>query len=438
MRTRIEHIVGWEALDSRGRPTVACDVRLAGGAEASVMVPSGASTGRHEAHELRDGDPARYAGLGVLSAVSRLNDEIAPALTGRDADDTGGIDALLRELDGTPQLERLGANAVLAATLACADAAARAGGEPLFRALAAGGQATIPLPMVNILSGGAHAGGLIDIQDVLFVPVGATSFAEAIEWTGRVRAAAAELLTEAGGDAVLIADEGGLAARLPSNRAGVELVANAISRAGLEPGVQGAIALDIAATQLLDGDGAYRFACERRTLSAAELVDELAEWIDELPIVSIEDPVGEDDAEGWDLVGGRLRHIQVVGDDLFATNQQRLELGEQRGWANAVLVKVNQNGTLHGALGVLESARAAGMATVVSARSGETEDAWLADLAVGTAAGQIKVGSTMRSERTSKWNRLLRIESVLAPELPFAGAAALAPLTQTTNKETDR
>jgi enolase len=340
------------------------------------------------------------------------------------------IDGVLRALDGTPQLRRLGANAVLAATLACAEAAAGAAGRPLFRTF--GARPTIPLPMVNILSGGAHAGRAIDIQDVLFVPLGASSFAEAIEWTARVRAAAAVLLGEQGGDAALVADEGGLAATLPSNRAGVELVAAAITRAGLQTGTQGAIALDIAATQL-QVKGGYRFALEDRTLSSRELVEELAAWAAELPIVSIEDPLGEDDAAGWDLVPGRLGHLQVVGDDLFATNLERLRLGIERGWANAVLVKVNQNGTLHGALTVLEAAREAGLATVVSARSGETEDAWLADLACGTAAGQIKVGSTMRSERTSKWNRLLRIESVLAQDFPFAGASALAG---TSDKET--
>jgi enolase len=429
MTAIIDVVVGWEALDSRGRPTVACDVRLAGGTEASVTVPSGASTGRHEAHELRDGGE-RYGGLGVRRAVAHVNGEIADALRGRDAADRAVIDGVLRALDGTPQLRRLGANAVLAATLACAEAAAGAAGRPLFRTF--GARPTIPLPMVNILSGGAHAGRAIDIQDVLFVPLGASSFAEAIEWTARVRAAAAVLLGEQGGDAALVADEGGLAATLPSNRAGVELVAAAITRAGLQTGTQGAIALDIAATQL-QVKGGYRFALEDRTLSSRELVEELAAWAAELPIVSIEDPLGEDDAAGWDLVPGRLGHLQVVGDDLFATNLERLRLGIERGWANAVLVKVNQNGTLHGALTVLEAAREAGLATVVSARSGETEDAWLADLACGTAAGQIKVGSTMRSERTSKWNRLLRIESVLAQDFPFAGASALAG---TSDKET--
>jgi enolase len=426
MTTEISAVVAWEALDSRGRPTVGCDIALAGGAAASVTVPAGASTGRHEARELRDGG-VRYGGLGVRRAVRHVNEDIAPAVRGHDAAATAALDATLRELDGTPELSSLGANAVLAVSLAAALAAARQAGVPLFRHLAGDSEPVLPLPMVNVFSGGAHAGGAVDVQDVLFVPVGAGSFAEAMEWAAAVRAAAASRLERAGHTAALVADEGGLAAPLGSNRAAVELVAAAIADAGLEPGGDGAIAVDVAATQLLH-DGRYALRAEGRELEAGELVAEVAAWCRDLPVVSVEDPVGEDDAAGWDAARRELAGIQVLGDDLFATNAGRLEDGIDRGWANAILVKVNQNGTLSGTMDVLRRARAAGYATVVSARSGETEDAWLADLAVGLAAGQIKVGSTMRSERTAKWNRLLRIEAVLAPELRFAGRAALAPL----------
>jgi enolase len=362
----------------------------------------------------------------VRRAVRHVNEDIAPAVRGHDAAATAALDATLRELDGTPELSSLGANAVLAVSLAAALAAARQAGVPLFRHLAGDSEPVLPLPMVNVFSGGAHAGGAVDVQDVLFVPVGAGSFAEAMEWAAAVRAAAARRLERAGHTAALVADEGGLAAPLGSNRAAVELVAAAIADAGLEPGGDGAIAVDVAATQLLH-DGRYALRAEGRELEAGELVAEVAAWCRDLPVVSVEDPVGEDDAAGWDAARRELAGIQVLGDDLFATNAGRLEDGIDRGWANAILVKVNQNGTLSGTMDVLRRARAAGYATVVSARSGETEDAWLADLAVGLAAGQIKVGSTMRSERTAKWNRLLRIEAVLAPELRFAGRAALAP-----------
>jgi enolase len=420
----VERVVAWEALDSRGRPTVACDVTLTGGATASAAVPAGASTGRHEAVELRDGG-RRYGGLGVRRAVSHVNELIAPALRGHSAMERSALDAKLRALDGTPGLSRLGANAVLSVSLACALAAAQEAGVPLFRWLAGEARPLLPLPMVNIFSGGAHAGGAIDVQDVLFVPVGARSVSQALEWTTAVRAAAAAGLAARGHSAALVADEGGLAAPLGSNAVAVELVARAIEDAGLEPGTDGAIALDIAASQL-QRDGGYELAAEGRTLSAEDLLDELREWARRYPIVSIEDPVGEDDEAGWDAAG-RLAGMQLVGDDLFATHPDRVRRGIERGWASAVLVKPNQNGTLSGALDVVRQARGAGYAPVVSARSGETEDAWLADLATGAGAGQIKVGSTTRSERTAKWNRLLRIESVLDPSLPFAGRAAIVP-----------
>ncbi len=423
----IEDVFGWEALDSRGTPTVACFVRLAGGSEGEAIVPSGASTGSHEAFEHRDGGE-RYGGKGVLGALGALRDEIRPALVGRDASDQESIDTALRALDGTSDLHRLGANAVLAASVACALAAARSAGLPLWQALAPDEAPLLPLPMVNVISGGAHAGGMIDVQDFLVVPAGASSFGEAIEWAVRVRAATAEVLRSKGHVVSLVADEGGLAAQLPSNRAALDALLAGIERSGLRPGDEAAIAVDVAATQLVVGNG-YAFAREQRTLRAAELVEQLATWIDDYPIVSIEDALGEDDSAGWSLATDRLaRRIQLVGDALFATSPDRLRAGIHDGIANAVLVKPNQVGTLTDARRVVEIARAAGYATVLSARSGETEDAWLADLAVGWRTGQLKVGSTMRAERTAKWNRLLRIEAE-RPDARFAGRDALAPFT---------
>ena len=419
----IERVLAWEALDSRGTPTVACAVWLESGAEGEAVVPSGASTGSHEARERRDGGE-RYAGKGVAGAVAAFRAEIGPDLVGRDAFDQSGVDAALHALDGTPMLERLGANAVLAASVACAVAAARSRSLPLWQALSADQPPLLPLPMVNVISGGAHAGGLVDVQDFLVIPVGARTFAEAIEWASRVRAATAAVLRERGHGVVLVADEGGLAAPLPSNRTALDVLLEGIERSGLEPGADAAIAVDVAATQLLV-DGTYVLASENRRLRAGELVNELAAWVDDYPIVSIEDALGEDDEEGWQLATTRLAgRIQLLGDDLFATSPTRLEAGIRDGIANAVLVKPNQVGTLSEARQVVAMAQDAAYATVLSARSGETEDSWLADLAVGWRTGQLKVGSTTRSERTAKWNRLLRIESE-HPEATFAGGSVL-------------
>ena len=421
----IERVLAWEALDSRGTPTVACVVQLEGGVQGEAIVPSGASTGTYEAHERRDGGE-RYGGKGVSDAVAAVRDEIGPVLAGADAADQAAVDSALRALDGTSNLSRLGANAVLAVSVASAVADARSAGMPLWRRLAPDGPPLLPLPMVNVISGGAHAGGLIDVQDFLVVPVGATSFSEALEWSVRVRAATAAELARLGHTSSLVADEGGLAAPLPSNRAALDLLLAGIEHSGLEPGFEVAIAVDVAATQLVV-DGGYRFASERRTLRETELVEELALWVGDYPIVSIEDALGEDDGDGWGLITGHLANrIQLVGDDLFVTSPERLRAGIRDGIANAVLVKPNQVGTLTEAAHVVEIAKAAGYATVLSARSGETEDSWLADLAVGWRTGQIKVGSTTRSERTAKWNRLLRIEAE-HPDATFAGRAALAP-----------
>jgi enolase len=424
----ISAVRAWEALDSRGSPTVSCEVVLAGGAAGAATVPAGASTGTHEAVELRDGGE-RYGGLGAQRAVANVVDVLAGAVRGLEADDREAIDGALRAADGSPDLSRLGANAVLAVSVASAVAAAAGRGEPLWRAVVAPGERPlIPLPMVNVLSGGAHAGTAIDMQDFLAVPMGASSFAEALEWTWRVRAAAAELVGERGLTAALVADEGGLGPALASNREALELLTRAIERSGLVPGDEVAIAIDVAATQFVQPGGGYRLSVENRTIGAGELAAELATWAAEHPIVSIEDPLGEDDWEGWEQAGTQLGHLQLLGDDLFVTNPERLRRGIETGVGNAVLVKPNQIGTLSSAHEVVELARSAGYATVLSARSGETEDAWLADLAVGWRTGQIKVGSTMRSERTAKWNRLLRIEAELGDEAEFAGRAALAPL----------
>jgi enolase len=424
--TRIEGLLAWEALDSRGRPTVACAVRLAGGARGHAVVPSGASTGTHEALELRDGDERRYGGRGVRRAVAHVNGDLAAVAVGLDAADQPALDAALRAADGTPNLSRLGANATLAVSVAAALAAADAERAPLHARLDPAGEPLLPLPMVNVLSGGAHASGALDMQDFLVVPTGATSFAGAIEIAWSVRSHAERLARERGLPVGLVADEGGLGLALPSHRAALELLVAAIERAGLVPGEQAAIAIDVAATQLAAGDG-YRLAIEDRTLAARELVAELVRWCAEYPIVSLEDPVGDTDREGWELASAELTgRVQLVGDDLFATDADRLGEGIREGIANAVLVKPNQTGTLSGAAEVVCRAREAAYATVVSARSGDTEDAWLADLAVGWRAGQIKVGSLARSERTAKWNRLQRIQAEAGERARFAGAEALA------------
>jgi enolase len=425
--TTIRTVRAWEALDSRGQPTVAVRVELEGGAHGQAIAPAGASTGAGEARELRDGDE-RYAGKGAHRAVSHAAGELAGAIAGIDARRQESVDAALRAADGTPSLGRLGANATVAISIATAVAAARALDLPLHRMLSGGAPPLLPLPMVNIISGGAHAAGGIDVQDLLVVPVGATSFAEAIEWAGRVRAATAMVAVEQGLPAGLVADEGGLGPPLRSTSSALELLVRGIERSGLRPGEQVTIAVDVAATQLVVAGGGYRLANEDRDLSAAELVDELAGWCAAFPIASIEDPLGDQDWAGWRRATERLgRGRQILGDDLLVTDPTRLARAIGDGVANAVLVKPNQVGTLSQAARVVREAQAAGYATVVSARSGDTEESWLADLAVGWRAGQIKVGSTMRSERTAKWNRLLEIEAT-EPDASYVGGAAIATL----------
>lgn len=416
---RITQLQAWEALDSRGVPTVAVRLELADGSAARATVPAGASAGSHEARELRDGGD-RYRGRGVRRAVAGISEFIAPRLRGLDGDDPAAIDALLATLDPEPGFATLGANAALAVSLAAWQASATSIGASLARRLDPAGALELPMPMINIVSGGAHAGGAIDIQDVLVIPHGADSFATAIEWAVAIRTAARDLAVDAGyPEAVLVADEGGLGVRLPSNRSALELVTEAIELAGLVPGRDASLAVDVAASELLVGD-TYTFASEGRVLQASDLIQEIAGWAESFPLISVEDALGEDEWDGWRdatvLLGDLL---QLIGDDLFVTDPARLARGVASGAANAVLVKVNQNGTVSGGAEVMTAARAAGYATIVSARSGETEESWLADLAVGWRAGQIKVGSTHRSERTAKWNRLLELEAT--EHTTFAG-----------------
>ena len=416
-----------EILDSRGRPTVEVDAILDEGSFGRASVPSGASTGAAEAHELRDGDPARYAGLGVQKAVANINGEIARALRGADSADQRRLDDRLRELDGTPRLQRLGANAALAVSLAVCRAAAASRGQALYERIAdlAGAQPTLPLPMTNILSGGLHAGRGMDVQDFLAVPMRAASIDAAIQLLARVRSAATEVSRERGLP-TLLADEGGLSPGCATGRAALELMVEAIERAGLLPGEDVAIAIDVAATALKATDGHYRLAREGRELSSEAMIGMIEAWVRDFPVVSVEDGLDEEDWAGWKLLTARLgSKVQLVGDDLFTTNPQRLARGIDEGIGNGVLVKANQNGTLTGTLDVIAQARVAGYATIVSARSGETEDAFMSDLAVGTAAGQIKIGSLRTSSTVAKYNQLLRIEERSGAS--FAGIAALAP-----------
>jgi enolase len=428
MTPRIDAVHAREVLDSRGRPTVEAQVRLSDGTSAHASVPAGASKGRHEAVELRDGDAARYRALGVLKAVSNVERLIAPALHGHDAADQAGVDAAMCALDGTADKSRLGANAILAVSLAVARAAATAMGMPLWRYLGQDAGRVLPLPMVNIISGGLHARGNLDFQDFLVVPVGAESYSGALETCGAIYASTEDLLGELG-HSTLKADEGGFGPALEGTVATFEILCRAIEAAGYRPGEDVAFAIDVAASHLhvLDGGhGHYRLASEGRDCRSEELVEVLAELVARYPIVSIEDGLAEDDWEGWQRLTARIGdRVQLIGDDLFATNLERVERGIASGAANAVLVKMNQIGTLTETMTVVQRAREAGMRTILSARSGDTEDAALADIAVATNAGQIKVGSLAQSERLAKYNQLLRIEEELGAAGRYAGRDAL-------------
>jgi enolase len=417
----IARIHAREVLDSRGTPTVEVEVHCHGGARGRAIVPSGASTGSHEAVELRDGEPTRYGGKGVRRAVANVREQIGPRLCGLPASDQELIDRTLCELDGTPTKQRLGANALLGVSLACAHAAAAARNLPLWRYLDREGHARLPLPMVNLISGGLHAGGNLDFQDFLLLPIGARSYSEALEMAVSVYRALGALLKQNGYEGVLVGDEGGFGPRLHGNEHAVEMVVRAIEQAGLEPGRDAALALDVASSHFCR-NGRYHLKAARAALSSDEMIALLARWVDNYPILSIEDGLAEDDWDGWWLLTATLgRRVQLIGDDLFVTNPERLRRGITAGVANSILVKVNQIGTLTETFAVLADARAAGYRRVISARSGETEDTTLADLAVGTGAGQIKIGSVVRSERLAKYNQLLRIEEEWGPGAPFAG-----------------
>jgi enolase len=410
-----------EILDSRGNPTVEADVVLSSGAKGRAAVPSGASTGEHEAVELRDGDTKRYVGKGVVEAVRNVNEVIGPRLEGMDAADQIAIDAEMMELDGTPNKSKLGANAILAVSLAVARAAAEETGLPLYRYLGGPMARVLPVPMMNILNGGAHASNNVDAQEFMVVPIGAETFAEGLRMGVEVFHALKKVLSKKG-LSTAVGDEGGFAPMLPSNEAALDAVMQAIDAAGYKPGQDLAIALDVAASELHQ-DGEYVFKKGDGSRRSAEQMVELYQgWIDRYPIVSIEDGLAEDDWEGWALLTERLHdRVQLVGDDLFVTNVDRLGRGIEEGVANAVLVKVNQIGTLTETLQCIELAKGSGYGVIISHRSGETEDTFIADLAVATGAGQIKTGSASRTDRTAKYNQLLRIAEELGELAHYPG-----------------
>jgi enolase len=421
--TAIVDIRGREILDSRGRPTVEVDVTLESGAFGRAAVPSGASTGEHEAVELRDGDKARYLGKGVQKAVQAVNHEILDTLSGLDAADQAKIDRILIELDGTANKARLGANAILGVSLAVAKAAAADHGLPLYRYIGGTSARTMPVPMMNIVNGGAHADNGLAFQEFMIVPVSAPSFAEALRCGAEVFAALKDQLKKEGHNTA-VGDEGGFAPWLGAADEALDQIARAVKAAGYEPGRDVVMALDCAASELVSGDG-YALDNERR-VDANGLVDDLAKLCADHPIVSIEDGMGENDWAGWKTLTTRLgSQVQLVGDDLFVTNTERLERGIREGIANSILIKVNQIGTLTETLDAVEMAHKAGYTAVMSHRSGETEDATIADLAVATNCAQIKTGSLSRSDRTAKYNRLLRIEDELGPAARFPGRRAL-------------
>ena len=430
--TKITKIFAREVLDSRGKPTVEVEVTCGDAVPGRAIVPSGASTGRFEALELRDSDDDRYDGDGVQTAVYNVNDTIAAAIVGMNADDQIAIDDALLALDGTDNKSKLGANAILGVSLAVAHAAANAKRVSLVEHLHAvwsvihdgaqtssilpaglGRQPGMPLPMVNMISGGLHAGGNLDLQDVLILPIGAEGYREGLEWIIRVYRRLGSLLNAAGYEGYLVGDEGGYGPKLKTNREALEFAVRAIEAANLRPAEDVALGLDVAATHFFDAEkGDYRFRhSAESSLSADQFIDRLESWCDEFPIVSIEDGLAEDDWDGWKRLTDRLAdRVQLIGDDLFVTNLQRLNRGIEAGVANSVLIKVNQIGTLTETLQTMSRALEAGYRPVVSARSGETEDATIADLAVATGAGQIKIGSIARSERLAKYNQLLRLE----------------------------
>ena len=420
----IVDIVGREILDSRGNPTVECDVLLESGTMGRAAVPSGASTGSREAIELRDGDKARYGGKGVLRAVEHINTEISEAVLGLDASEQAFLDKTLIDLDGTDNKGRLGANATLAVSMAVARAAAEESGLPLYRYFGGSGGMSLPVPMMNVINGGAHANNNLDLQELMIIPLGAPSFREAVRYGAEVFQALKKLI-DGKGMSTAVGDEGGFAPNVASHEAALQLLIEAIDKAGYTPGEQIAIGLDCAASEFYK-DGKYNLSGEGLVLSAAEWTDILSTWADKYPIVSIEDGMAENDWDGWkhltDKLGGKL---QLVGDDLFVTNTKILKEGITKGVANSILIKINQIGTLTETFAAIEMAKRANYTAVISHRSGETEDATIADIAVGTNAGQIKTGSMSRSDRVAKYNQLLRIEEDLGDVAHYPGRGAL-------------
>ena len=418
----IEDVIAREVLDSRGNPTVEVEVFLEDGATGRAIVPSGASTGVHEAVELRDGDADRYLGKGTLKAVENVNEIIAPAIEGFEALDQPGLDKLLIELDGTPNKGKLGANAILGVSMATAKAAANSVGLPLFQYLGGINGKTLPTPMMNILNGGSHADNTVDIQEFMIMPVGAPTFREGLRMGAEVFHNLKKVLKGKGMNTA-VGDEGGFAPNLATNEEAIQVIVEAIEKAGYKPGDDVKIALDAAASEFYDEDkNEYNMAGEGKVRSAAEMVDYYAMLCDKYPIISIEDGLAEDDWDGWQLLTEKLGgKVQLVGDDLFVTNTERLSAGIEKGVANSILIKVNQIGTLTETFDAIEMAKKAGYTAVVSHRSGETEDTTIADIVVGLNAGQIKTGSLSRTDRIAKYNQLLRIEELLGDVAQYAG-----------------
>ena len=419
----IVDLIGREILDSRGNPTVECDVLLESGVMGRAAVPSGASTGSREAIELRDGDKARYLGKGVLKAVENINTEVSEAVMGLEANEQAFLDRTLIELDGTENTARLGANSLLAVSMAVAKAAAEEAGLPLYRYFGGSGPMSLPVPMMNVINGGAHANNSLDLQELMIVPVGAASFSEAVRYGAEVFHALKKLI-DAKGMSTAVGDEGGFAPNVASHEAAIQLILQAIESAGYSAGSQIAIALDCAASEF-HRDGLYRLEGEGLSLAAEDWVNMLATWCDKYPIISIEDGMAEDDWDGWAKLTERLgKRVQLVGDDLFVTNTAILREGIRRGIANSILIKVNQIGTLTETFAAIEMAKCAGYTSVISHRSGETEDSTIADIAVGINAMQIKTGSMSRSDRIAKYNQLLRIEEDLGEIASYPGRGA--------------
>ncbi len=419
----IVDVIGREILDSRGNPTIEADVLLESGILGRAAVPSGASTGSREAIELRDGDAARYGGKGVLKAVEHINTEICESVIGVDATEQSFVDRTLIDLDGTENKSRLGANALLAVSMAVARAAADESGLPLHRYLGGAGAMAMPVPMMNVINGGAHANNGLDMQEFMIVPLGMKSFREALRCGAEVFQALRKLLHDRG-LATAVGDEGGFAPRLPKHEAAIKAILEAIEAAGYQPGGDVALALDCASSEFFE-DGEYTLSSEGLSLKAPEFADYLADWVDKYPIVSIEDGMAENDWDGWKILTEKLgNRVQLVGDDLFVTNTQYLKKGIEQGVANSILIKVNQIGTLTETLAAIELAKRASYTAVISHRSGETEDTTIADIAVATNAMQIKTGSLSRSDRLAKYNQLLRIEEDLGDTASFPGRSA--------------